>query len=42
MLGFAVLLFPLVLWDRMLVRRDGLILLGAYATYVASLVIRPS
>lgn len=35
------MLFPLVL-DRMLVRRGGLIVLRAYATYIASLVIRPA
>jgi cation:H+ antiporter len=41
MLVFAVLLFPLVIWDRRLVFRDGAILLGAYVGYIVLLLARP-
>jgi cation:H+ antiporter len=41
MLGFAVLLFPLVIWDRRLVPRDGAILLATYAAYLTVLVLYP-
>jgi cation:H+ antiporter len=34
MLGMAVLLFPLVAWDRRLTRRDGAALLGTYLIYM--------
>jgi Ca2+/Na+ antiporter len=38
MLAFAVLLLPLVAWDRALSRRDGAVLLAAYAAYVVWLL----
>jgi cation:H+ antiporter len=42
MLAFALLLWPLVVWDRRLVRRDGLILLGSYIGYLVFLLVRPA
>jgi cation:H+ antiporter len=38
MLGMAVLLFPLVAWDRRLTRRDGVALLGTYLAYMIVVV----
>jgi Ca2+/H+ antiporter len=38
MLVMAVMLYPLVVWDRKLVRRDGAVLLGAYLLYMVTLV----
>jgi cation:H+ antiporter len=40
MLVFALLLLPLVIWDRRLVFRDGVVLLGAYVAYVVWLLTR--
>jgi cation:H+ antiporter len=34
MIGIAVLLFPLVIRDAELSRRDGLLFLGAYLAYI--------
>lgn len=39
MLGMAVLLFPLIAWDRRLTRRDGAALLGAYLAYIVVVVV---
>jgi cation:H+ antiporter len=39
MLGMAALLYPLAVRDRSLKRRDGLILLSAYATYTAFVIV---
>ena len=40
MLGMSLLLLLLVAWDRLLSRRDGVILLAAYAAYLAWLAIQ--
>jgi cation:H+ antiporter len=41
MIGFAALLYPLVARDRTLTRRDGVLLMAAYAGYLAVLVWLP-
>jgi cation:H+ antiporter len=41
MLGFSLLLFPLVAWDRRLGFRGGLVLAAGYCLYVLSLALRP-
>ncbi len=39
MLGFAVALFPMMLWGRRITRRDGVVLLAGFVVYIAYLVI---
>jgi cation:H+ antiporter len=40
MMTFAIVLFPLVIMDRELGRRDGLVLTGMYVFYILSLITR--
>ena len=39
MLGFAVALFPMMLWGRRITRRDGVVLLAGFIAYMIALVI---
>jgi len=38
MLGFAVVLFPMMLWGRRITRRDGVVLLAGFVAYMFVLV----